>query len=187
MNPKSWTTTWRFTFYMKLTKRSIIKFIADRENGMSWPALSLKYDLSSSNLRFLFKVYELHGLESLFHKISNNHYSPEFKAEICKRILNGESKYSLSVKFGVHVGIICAWFKKYQEKGYNGLIDARGRPRKHMPKKKKTPEQLTDNERKELNELRKRNKQLEMELELTKKLAALVQERIERETGKKQE
>ena len=56
-----------------------------------------------------------------------------------------------------------------------------------MPKKKKNPEPLTDSERDELNELRKRNKQLEMELELTKKLAALVQERIERETGKKQE
>lgn len=185
MNPKSWTTTWRFTFYMKLTKQSITNFIADRENGMTWSALSLKYDLPDSCLRILFKRYMVHGLDSLFRKPSNNHYSPEFKAQICERILNGESKYSLAIEVGVNIGTICVWFKKYQEKGYNGLIDTRGRPNNYMPKKKTNPEPLTDKEREELNELRKRNKQLEMELELTKKLTALVQERIERETGKK--
>ena len=172
---------------MKLSKESIINFIADRENGMSWSFLSLKYDIQSSNLKSLFRRYKLHGLESLFHKPSNNYYSSKIKSEICMRIINGESKASLAVEFGVNIGTICAWFKKYQEKGYNGFIDTRGRPRKYMPKKKKNPEPLTDSERDELNELRKRNKQLEMELELTKKLAALVQERIERETGKKQE
>ena len=37
----------------------------------------------------------------------------------------------------------------------------------------------------ELNELRKRTRRLEMELEATKKLQALVQERIKRQTPKK--
>ena len=172
---------------MKLTKQSIINFIADKENGMSWSSLSLKYDIQTSELKNLFRRYMVHGLESLFHKPLNNYYSPKLKEETCIRILNGESKSSLAVELGVNRGTICAWFKKYQEKGYNGFIDTRGRPRIYMPKKKTNPEPLTDSEREELNELRKRNKQLEMELELTKKLAALVQERIERETGKKQE
>ena len=44
---------------------------------------------------------------------------------------------------------------------------------------------LTDAEREELNELRKRTQRLEMEIEATKKLNALVQARIERETQKK--
>ena len=44
---------------------------------------------------------------------------------------------------------------------------------------------LTDAEREELNELRKRTRRLEMEIEATKKLNALVQARIERETQKK--
>ena len=43
----------------------------------------------------------------------------------------------------------------------------------------------TKGEREELNELRKRTRRLEMEIEATKKLNALVQARIERETQKK--
>lgn len=170
---------------MKFTKQSIISFITDRENGMAWPDLSLKYDLPPSYLQNLYKIYKLHGLESIFHKPLNNQYSTSYKVNVCERILNGESKRSLSVNLGINVGTVYAWFKKYQEKGYNGLIDTRGRTNKDMPKKKNSLEPLTDKEREELNELRNRNKQLEMELELTKKLAALVQERIKRETKKK--
>ena len=61
-----------------------------------------------------------------------------------------------------------------------------GRPRKNdqnNSNNKMAP--LTDAEREELNELRKRTKRLEMEIEATKKLNALVQTRIERETQKK--
>ena len=83
--------------------------------------------------------------------------------------------------------------KKYEQLGYNGLIDNRGRPgvtKMGRPKKnqtKSTSQQapLTDPEREELNELRKRTRRLEMELEATKKLQALVQERIKRQTPKK--
>ena len=44
---------------------------------------------------------------------------------------------------------------------------------------------LTDAEREELNELRKRTKRLEMEIEATKKLNALVLEREKSEQKKK--
>lgn len=171
---------------MKLTKQDIINFISDRENGMTWPELSLKYGIYSRQLQSMFRRYQLHGINNLFHKPNSNNYSLSFKKEICERILNGESKSSLAIEIGVNIGTVYSWFKKYQELGYNGLKDNRGRSRKDsMPKKniKSTP--LTDSERQELNELRKRNKELEMELEITKKLNALVQERIERETRKK--
>ena len=171
---------------MKLTKEDIINFIADRENGMLWSELSFKYKIDKKQLQLMFKRYRLHGINNLFHKPNSNSYSPAFKVAICKRILNGESKTALSVEVGISKGTIWAWFKKYQEMGYNGFRNKHGRPRKKdMSKKniKSTP--LTDSERKELNELRERNKELEMELEITKKLNALVQERIERETRKK--
>ena len=70
--------------------------------------------------------------------------------------------------------------------GYNGFKDERGRARKsYMPKNKEQSTPLLDSERRELNELREQNKELKMELEILKKLNALVQERIKRETPKK--
>ena len=105
---------------------------------------------------------------------------------ICKRILNEETKRSLAIELGVNSGTIYAWFKKYKEMGYNGFIEKRGRPRKkEMPKKKEKLALLSDSEREEFNRLKERAKELEMELEITKKLNALVQERIKRETLKK--
>ena len=62
----------------------------------------------------------------------------------------------------------------------------RGRPRKNGSKENDKITPLTNSEREELNELRKRNRRLEMELEATKKLQALIQERINRQTKKKQ-
>ena len=62
----------------------------------------------------------------------------------------------------------------------------KGRPRKNEVKEDKIMAPLTDLERKELNKLRERNRRLEMELKATKKLRALVQERINRQTKKKQ-
>ena len=78
--------------------------------------------------------------------------------------------------------------KKYEELGYNGLVGKLGRPRgrpKNMTKeeKKKTP--LTPDERKELNELKKKLEYLEMENEYLKKLDALVKERLEQQKKKK--
>jgi hypothetical protein len=60
-----------------------------------------------------------------------------------------------------------------------------GRPKKKLTKSTSQQAPLTDPEREELNELRKRTRRLEMELEATKKLQALVQERIKRQTPKK--
>ena len=187
MNPKCWTSSKGVHFlFMKLTKQDIINFISDRENGMPWSELSLKYEIHEARLRAMFKRYQVHGINNLFHKQYSNNYPPSFKKEMCERILNGESKYSLAIKIGINVGTVYSWVKKYQELGYNGLKDNRGKPRKNcMPKKNMISTPLTNSERQELNELRKRNKELEMELEITKKLNALVQKRIERETRKK--
>ena len=171
---------------MKLTKQDIINFCRDCDMEMPNKTLTKKYNLCYSAICNMRKRYFLHGINNLIHKPNNKIYSIELKMDVCKRILNGETISSLAVSLGINQGIIFAWFKKYKEMGYNGFKDKRGRPRKkEMPKKKKELAKITDSEREELNRLREKTKELEMELEILKKLNALVQERIKRETPKK--
>ena len=114
--------------------------------------------------------------------------------EIINRYYAGESKNSLAAEINVSHSVIYSWVKKYEQFGYNCFEDKRGspgmtrrgRPRKNESKGKDKITPLTNSEREELNELRKRNRRLEMELEATKKLQALIQERINRQTKKKQ-
>ena len=78
--------------------------------------------------------------------------------------------------------------KKYEEIGYNGLEGKQGRPRgrpKIMTKKEKKNTPLTNEEREEFNQLKKKLKYLEMENEVLKKLDALVKERLKQQGKKK--
>jgi transposase-like protein len=141
------------------------------------------------------KRYKLHGLESILHGKSRT-ISIDEKMAIINRYYAGESKSSLAVESNVYIGVIQSWIKKYEQLGYNGLIDNRGkpgvskvgRPRKNQ-EKASTDEAMapiTDAEREELNRLRKENYQLQMENDCLKKIQALVQQRQNRQTKKKQ-
>lgn len=111
-------------------------------------------------------------------------YSPEFKLSV---ILDMRENYlgyvETSKKYGVNShSRILDWERKYLEEGYEGLVkDNRGRPslsgkrRGRPPKLDKTIEK----------DLIAENQRLRMENEYLKKLQALVQERIDRENGKK--
>ncbi len=118
---------------------------------------------------------------------------------IIKQVYEGKSKTSLAAEYNLPgAGTIVAWIHKYEELGYNGLISKRkGRPKKNMnpEKEEKTnvvnSSPLTDQERKEFEELKrqydilKKEKELsDMENEFLKKLDALVQERLKRERKK---
>ena len=99
----------------------------------------------------------------------------------------------------VITSIVISWIKKYEQLGYNGLKDNRGRPgetKMGRPRKNPKIEQLTSSnettvpltneERQELNELRKKTHQQQMEIDCRKKIQALVQQRQNRQTKKKQ-
>ena len=125
-------------------------------------------------------------------------FTIEEKIAIINRYYSGESKNSLAIEINGSISLIQDWIKKYEQLGYNGLIDNRGKPgvsKMGRPKKKQTQEQqisttevmapVTDAEREELNRLRKENYQLKLELACTKKIQALVQQRQSRQTKKK--
>ena len=176
----------------KLTKENLINITQHIDKGYGYRHIARIFGIANRTASDIMRKYKLHGLDGLIAR-ENKSYEPEFKLEIIQRIYNGASIRSTAIELNIGHGVIISWIKKYEQLGYNGLIDNRGRPgvaKMGRPKKNQTnltkqQAPLTDSEREELNELRKRTKRLEMELELTKKLQALVQERIKRQTPKK--
>lgn len=181
-------------FIMKLKKEDIIKIGKMIDDNVSISKIAVYFGVNKSTIKSLVQRYKKYGIEGILHKEESYNFTPEYKQEIINRYYAGESQRSLAVELNVNNSVICSWIKKYEQIGYNGLIDKRGspgmtrrgRPRKDGNKENDKISPLTNSEREELNELRKRNRRLEMELEATKKLQALVQERINRQTKKKQ-
>lgn len=178
---------------MKLKKKDLIELGKMVDENISPSRIALKFNINRNTARKIIRRYKLHGIEGILHKSASYNFSPDFKSEIINRYYAGESKNSLAIEINVSCSVVSSWIKKYEQFGYNGLIDKRGSPgmsKRGRPKKNESKETvasapLTNSEREELNELRKQNRRLEMELEATKKLHALVQERINRQTRKK--
>lgn len=179
---------------MKLKKEDLIELGKMVDMDVPISKMVEYFGLNRSHVKSLIKRYKKHGIDGILHKEESYNFTPEYKLEIINRYYSGESKSSLAIELNVNFSVIYSWIKKYEQFGYNGLIDKRGspgmtkrgRPRKNESKENDKITPLTKSEREELNELRKRNRRLEMELEATKKLQALVQERINRQTKKKQ-
>jgi transposase len=178
---------------MKLNDKDIIDIAKMIDNNESVTHIAFEFNYNLSAMKRIVARYKKHGLDAILHSGTCKKFTQQFKLEIINRYYKGESKNSLAIEINASYTVVSSWIEKYEQLGYNGLIDNRGRPgvnKVGRPKKnqnKPTFQQapLTDSEREELNELRKRNRRLEMELEATKKLQALVQERIKRETPKK--
>ena len=179
---------------MKLKEKDFYEIANLVDKGYSDVRIAQLYNIGKTNVNNFARRYKMHGIDAITCKGKWRNFTETFKLEIINRHYKGESVSSLAVECNVITSIVISWIKKYEQLGYNGLKDNRGRPgvaKMGRPRKndqnnsnnKMAP--LTDAEREELNELRKRTKRLEMEIEATKKLNALVQARIERETQKK--
>ena len=118
-------------------------------------------------------------------------YSPEFKLSVIldmreHRLSYCETvrKYNLgSTRTGGAIQMLQRWERKYLEEGVKGLEkENRGRSTINTKKRGRPPKL----DKKVEEDLIAENQRLRMEIEYLKKLRALVQERIERENGKKQ-
>ncbi len=167
---------------MKLTKELKLEIISKNVKGITKNRLAKEYGVSRTTILRLFRSYREHGLKAVEKKVNSNKYSADFKLDIVKRVSNGESKSSIETKTGINCGLIYAWCKKYETLGYNGLkSDLRGR-KMSKPKVIIKKTKISDNE--ELEYLRERNQDLEMEIDLLKKLDALVQQRKQQQDKK---
>ena len=178
---------------MKFKKEDFYKIASLVDEGKGYREIARIFNANAAYIQRIVRCYKTHGIEAIICKGSWRNFTPEYKEQIVMKHYLGASISSLAIKINVSYSVVSSWIKKYEQLGYNGLIDNRGRPgvtkmgrpRKNQTKPIVQQAPLTDPEREELNELRKRNRRLEMELEATKKLQALVQERIKRQTPKK--
>ena len=182
---------------MKLKDEDIKELVKLFEQGFGYRKIATKLNLNRATVQRLIGRYKVHGLEGILHGKQKKH-TIDKKIEIINRYYAGESKSSLATMINVSKSVVNQWILKYEKLGYNGLIDKRGRPgetKMGRPRKNPKIEQqtstnetmapLTNEERQELNELRKKTYQQQMEIDCLKKIQALVQQRQNRQTKKK--
>ena len=181
MNPVSWTK--KRGFYMgKLNYEDKINLYNDKKQGMSLKALSLKYNIRTKNVQYLYCLIEKHGFDIL-RTLNNKEYPKYFKQEAIDRIiLNHESIWSVALDIGLPSdGMLQNWVKKYKENGYNIVVRKRGRST--MPRVTRKKDNETDKEK--IKRLEEENLYLKAELEYSKKLRAVVQARKNQQQKKK--
>ena len=90
--------------------------------------LSKEYGIDGSDIRYLCRLVNKHGLDAIRHKSTN--YSPEYKVAAIKRVVNGgESIKAVAVDIGLTSdSILWRWIKSYIENGYNVVTKKKGRP-----------------------------------------------------------
>jgi transposase len=143
-------------------------------------------DRFASMVRFLAGRFEAEGFKGIEHGSSRS-FSANEKLAAIKPILDGEiSCRSRSSGLGILCGTLCSWLKRYRESGLEGLeCSKRGRTPMNKKKAGRKPKKPLTEEEKELEKVREENLYLRAENLYLKKLKALVDARVGRESGKK--
>jgi transposase-like protein len=124
--------------------------------GVSWPAIDRLYDR-----------WRVRGRGALVVKSVKPSFTFEFKLEVVRRFLAGETKVALAREFDLSSPkMIETWARKYRNEGADGLRPKRaGRPPK--------PAGVESTEVSELEQLRRENERLRAEVAYLGKLRAL--------------
>lgn len=125
-------------------------------------------------------IEENNGSDALRHTGVQKNWTPEMKYELVARVLAGNSNRSVATSAGISCGQLYTWVRKYEEFGYNGLVNkkkGRRNSKSDMNKRTIEPKPLNESEREELIRLREENKAIKAEIEVVKKRIALRHER----------
>lgn len=173
---------------MKLTAELKIAIIKElTEKGTKVADICSRYNLNKESVNQLRLVYKLHGYEGILKKKKST-YTRDFKFEVVHFVKGShDSMRNVSIKYNLPKCTVRNWIIEYDKYGADSFFEERrGRKlldsKRHGSKPKKL--KIEETEQDELQQLRTRNKYLEMENEYLKKLNALVQERILREKKK---
>ena len=139
---------------------ALLKYMRLLEEGYSIRSISDKFGIGYKRLQYLWILYQTYG-SSVLHRKHYAQISIELKQQIIRDIeKNNLTLVQASLKYGVSADRVKVWRRIVREQGFDALLitKKRGRPRK------KKPEEMT-----ELELLRVRVRQLEIENALLKK------------------
>ncbi len=168
------------SFYRRHSLEYKMSLISRYESGATVRQLSAESGIYYTQIKEWLRQYRANGAEGL--SMKNTRYPVSLKVEVVSKILGKElSLHQASIDFRITRSVIQKWIKRVDAQGIESLsIDNRGRHGKSFMDKnaKKPPVQLS-REQELLNE----NERLRAEVAYLKKLRALVEERIARESG----
>ena len=112
---------------MKLSYEDKVQIYELRKQGISLKRLSEKYGINLSNIRYLIRLIDRYGIESI-KKGKNRYYFPELKQEIIDKVLlEGCSQRSVSLEFALpSSGMLPNWLARYQHDSYHRFLKSKG-------------------------------------------------------------
>jgi transposase len=162
--------------YSNSDKMGVIKLY---QQGYGSTTISNDVQICRTVVKAWIRLYESYGVSG-FDKRPNEHYSISFKEQVVRDVLDYYLSYpSVALKYHISQSTAYQWVQLVKQEGFWSLkVTKQGRPTTAMGRpKKKQPETDLEKLEEELRYLRAENAYL-------KKVRALVQERLLRESGK---
>jgi transposase-like protein len=156
-----------------------IKVVELYKQGSGSTSISKLLHISDTVVETWLRIYRAKGVLG-FEKPTKQILRIDLKEQVVQDVLENSLSFgSVALKYGISQSAAYQWVKLVKEKGFNSLkVTRQGRPPKDMGRpKKKHPETELEKLEAELRYLRAENAYL-------KKVRALAQERLLRESGK---